>query len=99
MGFRNEIGDRAYKSVGIAKLQRTLFDEIRKFDAKGLLLRAYRLQADDQRKLAFEQSCTDKFSNTLFSSMPNKEIKLRNAEFTTAVKKKLGTLSAKTSKK
>jgi hypothetical protein len=75
---------------GLSKLQRTLFDEIRKFDAEGLLLRASRLQADDQRKLAFEQSRTDKFSNTLFSSMPNKEIKMRNAEFTTAVQNKLG---------
>ena len=55
---------------GVDKLHRKVFDEILALEAKALLRRARRLMPNDPRKIGFEQSRVDKFSNTLFSSAP-----------------------------
>ena len=69
----NEIFDRPDNSFGfgVEKLHRQLFDEIRYHEAEALRQRAGRLPPDDPRKITFEQSRSDKFSNTLFVGTPD----------------------------
>ena len=75
---------------GVDKLHRKMFDEIRSLEAKALLRRARRLMPNDPRKLAFEQSRVDKFSNTLFGGTPDPLTPLTTAEFRSAVQNKAG---------
>ena len=72
------------------KLHRQLFDEIRHHEAEALRLRAGRLPPDDPRKITFEQSRSDKFSNTLFVGTPDPLTSLTTAEFRSAVQNKVG---------
>ena len=75
---------------GVDKLHRKMFDEIRALEAKALLRRARRLMPNDPRKIAFEQSRVDKFSNTLFVGTPDSLTPLTTAEFRSAVQNKAG---------
>ena len=50
------------------KIQTHIMDDIRALEAESLRIRASKLLPNDQRKLAFEQSRTDNFSNSLFAS-------------------------------
>ena len=88
----NEIFDRPDNSFGfgVEKLHRQLFDEIRRHEAEALRLRAGRLPPDDPRKITFEQSRSDKFSNTLFVGTPDPLTPLTTAEFRSAVQNKMG---------
>jgi len=72
------------------KLQAQIMDEIRALRAEGLRIRASKLLANDQRRLAFEQSHTDKCSNSLFTSTPNKLTPFTNIQFHTAVQNAIG---------
>ena len=65
-------------------------DDIRAHEAEGLRIRASKLLPNDQRKLAFEQSRTDKCSNSLFSSTPNKLTPFTNKQFHAAVQNAIG---------
>ena len=65
-------------------------DDIRAHEAEGLRLRASKLLPNDQRKLAFEQSRTDKCSNSLFSSTPNKLTPFTNKQFHAAAQNAIG---------
>ena len=75
---------------GVDKLHRRMFDTIRALEAKALLRRARRLMPNDPRKLAFEQSRVDKFSNTLFAGTPDSLTPLTTPEFRSAVQNKAG---------
>ena len=75
---------------GIKKLQRHLFDDIRAHEAKAMGYRASRLQPNDQRKLAFEQSSSCRFSNVLFVGMPSPHSVFTNNEFHAAVQSVVG---------
>ena len=88
----NEILDKPDNNFGfgVEKLHRQLFDEIRHHEAEALRLRAGRLPPDDPRKITFEQSRSDKFSNTLFVGTPDPLTPLTTAEFRSAVQNKLG---------
>ena len=77
--------------AGHKKLQRDLFKEICALEAKAQLRRAGNLLRNDQRKLAFEQSHSDKCSNSLFSSTPSKLTPLTSCQFIAAVQNVLGT--------
>ena len=68
----NEIFDKPDNGFGhgVIKLHRQLFAAIRSYEAEALRLRAGRLLPDDPRKITFEQSRTDKFTNTLFVGTP-----------------------------
>jgi hypothetical protein len=68
----NEISDKPDNGFGhgVIKLHRQLFAAIRSYEAEALRLRAGRLLPDDPRKITFEQSRTDKFTNTLFVGTP-----------------------------
>ena len=65
-------------------------DDIRALEAEGLRIRASKLLPNDQRKLAFEQSRTDKCSNSLFASTPNKLTPFTNKQFHAAVQNATG---------
>ena len=88
----NKVFDAPAEAFGhnIKKLQRRLLDEIRSHQAEGLRHRASNLPPNDQRKLAFEQSRTDKCSNSLFASTPSKLTPLTNAQFVVSVQNVLG---------
>jgi hypothetical protein len=75
---------------GVKKLHRAIFDDIRALEAEALQRRAAKLPQNDQRKLAFEQSRSCRFSNVLFSGTPNARTKFTNMEFHTAVQNVLG---------
>ena len=72
------------------KLHKEMFDEIRKHEAEALRVRASKLLPSDQRKLAFEQSRTCRFSNVLFTSWPSSHARFTNPEFHTAVQSVVG---------
>ena len=74
----------------MTKLHRQLFAEIRSYEAEALRLRAGRLLPDDPRKITFEQSRIDKFSNTLFVGTPDHSTPLTTTEFRSAVQNKAG---------
>ena len=76
--------------AGADKLHRLIFDDIRGHEARALAARARTLMPSDQRRLAFQQSSSCKFSNTLFSGAPNKHTRLSNSEFQAAVQNVLG---------
>ena len=88
----SELFDKPHAAFGAGhkKLQRDLFKEICALEAKAQKRRAGNLLRDDQRKLAFEQSNSDKCSNSLFSSTPSKLIPLTSSQFITAVQNVLG---------
>ena len=88
----NEIFDRPDNSFnfGVEKLHRQFFDEIRHHEAEALRQRAGRLPPDDPRKITFEQSRSDKFSNTLFVDTPDPLLPLYTADFRSAVQNKVG---------
>ena len=75
---------------GVDKLHRKIFDAIRALEAKALLLRAKRLMPDDPRRLAYEQSRSDKFSNSLCGGTPDPRTPLSTPEFRSAVQNKAG---------
>jgi len=75
---------------GVDKLHRKMFDAIRALEAKALLRRAGRLMPNDPRKLAFEQSRSDRFSDNLFASTPDPLTPLTTPEFRSAVQNKAG---------
>jgi hypothetical protein len=68
--------------AGVKKLHHQLFDDIRGHEAAALARRAPALRPNDQRKLAFQQSCTCRFSNVLFSGMPSLHSSFTNNEST-----------------
>ena len=72
------------------KLHRKIFDAIRALEAKALLLRAKHLMPDDPRRLAYEQSRSDKFSNSLCGGTPDPLTPLSTPEFRSAVQNKAG---------
>ena len=72
------------------KLQTHIMDDIRALEAESLRIRASKLLPNDQRKLAFEQSRTDKCSNSLFASTPNKLTPFTNKQFQAAVQNTIG---------
>ena len=76
--------------AGVKKLHRQLFDDIRGHEAAALARRASALRPNDQRKLAFQQSCTCRFSNVLFSGMPSLHSSFTNNEFHAAVQNAVG---------
>ena len=88
----NEIFDKPDNGFGhgVTKLHRQLFAEIRSYEAEALRLRAGRLLPDDPRKITFEQSRIDKFSNTLFVGTPDHSTPLTTTEFRSAVQNKAG---------
>jgi hypothetical protein len=81
-------GDRREQKV--IKLHRQLFNEISELEAEAQLKRALRLPPDDPRRIAFVQSHTDKFSNTLFNGTPDPLTPLTSDEFRSAVQNKAG---------
>jgi len=83
---RNEALGKGIKK----KLQTHIMDDIRALEAKGLRIRASKLLPNDQRKLAFEQSHSDKCSNSLFISTPSKLTPFTNSQFHAAVQNVLG---------
>jgi hypothetical protein len=88
----NEIFDKPDNGLGhgVIKLHEQLFAAIRSYEAGALRLRAGRLPPDDPRKITFEQSRTDKFSNILFVGTPEHSTPLTTAEFRSAVQNKAG---------
>jgi len=74
----------------IRKLHKEAFDDIRALEAIALQERATKLLPNDQRKLAFQQRRTCKFSNVLFSGTPIAHVRFHNDEFHTAVQSVLG---------
>jgi len=82
--------DEAFGQGIKKKLQTQIMGDIRAHEAEGLRIRASKLLPNDQRKLAFEQSRTDKCSNTLFTSTPNKNTPFTNTQFHTAVQNVTG---------
>ena len=83
---RNEAFGKGIKK----KLQTHIMDDIRALEAEGLRIRASKLLPNDQRKLAFEQSHSDKCSNSLFISTPSKLTPFTNSQFHAAVQNVLG---------
>jgi len=75
---------------GIEKLHRAVFNEIRAHDAEALRLRADKLPPNGPRRLAFQNSRTDKSSNTLIPSMPDPRTPFTSLEFCSAVQNKAG---------
>ena len=76
--------------AGVKKLHRQLFDDIQGHEAAALTHRASALRPNDQRKLAFQQSCTCRFSNALFSGMLSLHSGFTNNEFHAAVQNAAG---------
>jgi hypothetical protein len=76
--------------AGVKKLQRQLFNDIRGHEAAALARRAPALRPNDQRKLAFEQSCLYRFSDVLFSSMSSLHSCFTNNKFHAAVQNAVG---------
>ena len=76
--------------AGVKKLQWQLFNDIRRHEAAALRRRASALRPNDQRKLAYEQSCSCRFSNVLFSGMPSSHTSFTNNEFHAAVQNAVG---------
>ena len=75
---------------GIEKLHRAVFNEIRAHDAEALRLRADKLPPNDPRRLAFQNSRTDKSSNTLIPSIPDPRTPFTSLEFFSALQNKAG---------
>ncbi len=63
------------------KLQTNVMGDIRALEAGCLRIRASKLLSNDQRKAAVEQSPTDKCSNSLFASTPNKLTPFTNQQY------------------
>ena len=76
--------------AGVKKLHHVIFEAIGSLQAQAMRLRAAALLQDDQRKLAFEQSGSCPFSNTLFTGTPSRWLRFTNLEFHVAVQSKFG---------
>ena len=74
----------------IKKLHRVLFDDIRAHEATALHRRASLLRPNDQRRMAFQQSHTYRFSNVLFAGPPSIHTRFTNKEFHVAVQSVVG---------
>ena len=88
----HEIFDQPDNCFGlrIDKLHRRLFNDIRSHDAEAMRLRALQLPLDDPRRIAYLQSRACKYSNTLFSTMPDPFAPFSTPEFRSAVQNKAG---------
>ena len=64
-------GPNAGFGARVKKNQRQLFDDIRGHEAAALARWAPALRPNDHRELAFQQSCSCRFSNVLFYGMPS----------------------------
>jgi len=64
--------------------------DIRSHDAEALRLQVLQLPRDDPRRIAYLQSRACKYSNTLFSTMPDSLAPSSTPEFRSAVQNKAG---------
>ena len=85
----HEIFDQPDNCFGlrIDKLHRRLFNDTRSHDAEAMRLRALQLPLDDPSRIAYLQSRACKYSNTLFSTMPDPFAPFSTPEFRSAEEK------------
>jgi len=72
------------------KVQKKIFDEIKKFRATGLAARATELLPADQRRMAFEKGAMDQYSNSLVVGTPLRSTQFSNEEWQAAAQARNG---------
>ena len=75
---------------GVAKVHKTIFDELKSLRVKSLDERAARLLPEDQRRIAHEKASTDPYSNSLLGGVPLKSVQFSNEEFQAAAQSRHG---------